>query len=62
MSITFESRGQLERALRRTAEARRQHERQTGEVDADWPCWYATFIDREQSGPPAQAKPLIQPT
>lgn len=50
MRLTFDSAGDLARALRRAAHAHHQHEQQTGRQDPDWPSWYALYIEREQAG------------
>jgi len=50
MRLTFDSAGDLARALRRAADAHHQYEQQTGRPDPDWPTWYATHIEREQAG------------
>ena len=47
MQLTFDSAGDLARALRRAADAHHQRE-QTG-PDPDWPTWYARYIEREQA-------------
>jgi catechol 2,3-dioxygenase-like lactoylglutathione lyase family enzyme len=46
----FASSTELAAALRRVAAAHHEHERRTGEQDADWPAWYAEYIVREQGG------------
>ena len=43
MLLTFDSASDLARALRRAADAHRQHEEHTGRPDADWPNWYALY-------------------
>jgi hypothetical protein len=50
MLLTFDSAGDLARALRRAADAHRQHEEHTGRPDADWPNWYALYLELEQAG------------
>ncbi len=40
----------LANAMRRAEAAHGEHERRTGERDADWPTWYATYMAAEQSG------------
>lgn len=47
---TFESTGALASALRRAEVAHIEHEKRTGQRDADWPSWYAEYLVREQSG------------
>ena len=37
-------------ALRRAATAHGEHEKRTGEADANWPDWYAEYMVSEQSG------------
>jgi hypothetical protein len=50
MQLTFDSAGDLARALRRAADAHDRHKQQTGRPDPDWPTWYALYIEREQAG------------
>jgi len=40
----------LAEALRRAAAAHGEHEARTGQADANWPDWYATYMVREQTG------------
>ena len=47
---TFTSPTELAGALRRAEAAHGQHEKRTGQRDADWPAWYAEYMVREQSG------------
>jgi catechol 2,3-dioxygenase-like lactoylglutathione lyase family enzyme len=47
---TFASSAELAAALYRAAAAHGEHEKRTGERDANWPTWYAEYIVREQSG------------
>ena len=47
---TFNSPSDLAGALRRAAAAHGEHEKRTGQQDADWPDWYATYIVSEQAG------------
>ena len=47
---TFASTGDLASALRRAEAAHGQHEKRTGQRDANWPDWYADYMVREQSG------------
>jgi catechol 2,3-dioxygenase-like lactoylglutathione lyase family enzyme len=49
---TFTSPTELASALRRAEAAHGEHERRTGQRDADWPNWYAEYIVREQAGKP----------
>jgi catechol 2,3-dioxygenase-like lactoylglutathione lyase family enzyme len=47
---TFTSSTELAAALRRAEAAHGEHEKRTGQRDADWPDWYAEYIVREQAG------------
>ena len=47
---TFTSSTELATALRRAAAAHGEHEKRTGQQDANWPDWYAEYIVREQAG------------
>jgi catechol 2,3-dioxygenase-like lactoylglutathione lyase family enzyme len=49
---TFTSSTELAGALRRAAAAHGEHEKRTGQHDADWPDWYAEYMVREQAGKP----------
>src|SRR5258708_786883 len=49
---TFTSPTELAAALRRAAAAHGEHEKRTGQHDANWPDWYADYIVREQAGEP----------
>jgi catechol 2,3-dioxygenase-like lactoylglutathione lyase family enzyme len=49
---TFTSSTELAAALRRAEAAHGEHEKRTGQRDADWPTWYAEYIVREQAGRP----------
>ncbi len=49
---TFTSSLELASTLRRAAAAHGEHEKRTGQRDADWPNWYAEYIVREQAGKP----------
>ena len=51
-TTTFSSSTELATALRRAAAAHGEHEKRTGQHDADWPGWYAEYIVREQAGKP----------
>ena len=46
------SAAELAAALRRAAAAHGEHEKRTGEHDADWPDWYAEYIVNERAGKP----------
>jgi catechol 2,3-dioxygenase-like lactoylglutathione lyase family enzyme len=49
---TFTSTNELAAALRRAEAAHGEHEKRTGQRDADWPNWYAEHIVTEQAGKP----------
>jgi catechol 2,3-dioxygenase-like lactoylglutathione lyase family enzyme len=49
-ATTFASTADLASAFRRAEAAHGEHEKRTGERDANWPDWYATYIAAEQSG------------
>ena len=49
-TTTFASVSDLAAALRRAEAAHGEHEKRTGQRDADWPDWYAEYIVREQAG------------
>jgi catechol 2,3-dioxygenase-like lactoylglutathione lyase family enzyme len=51
-ATTFASSTDLASALRRAAAAHGEHEKRTGQHDANWPDWYAEYIVREQAGTP----------
>ena len=40
----------LASALRRAEAAHGEHEKRTGQRDANWPDWYATYMVAEQAG------------
>ncbi len=46
----FGSANDLASALRRAEAAHGQHEKRTGQRDADWPTWYAAYMVAEQNG------------
>jgi catechol 2,3-dioxygenase-like lactoylglutathione lyase family enzyme len=46
----FASTQDLASALRRAEAAHGQHEKRTGQRDANWPDWYAAYMVAEQSG------------
>jgi catechol 2,3-dioxygenase-like lactoylglutathione lyase family enzyme len=48
-TTTFASVSDLAAALRRAEAAHGEHEKRTGQRDADWPDWYAEYIVREQA-------------
>jgi catechol 2,3-dioxygenase-like lactoylglutathione lyase family enzyme len=48
--ISFGSAGELADAIRRASAAHHEHEKRTGEADANWPDWYAAYLVAEQTG------------
>ncbi len=49
-ATTFGSVSDLSSALRRAEAAHGEHEKRTGERDANWPDWYAKYTVAEQAG------------
>jgi catechol 2,3-dioxygenase-like lactoylglutathione lyase family enzyme len=49
-ATTFNSASDLSSALRRAEGAHGEHEKRTGERDANWPDWYAKYMVAEQAG------------
>src|SRR6266480_1815603 len=49
-ATTFNSASDLASALRRAEAAHGEHEKRTGERDANWPDWYAKYMIAEQAG------------
>src|SRR5207253_8472789 len=49
-ATTFGSASDLASALRRSEAAHGEHEKRTGQRDANWPDWYANYIVAEQAG------------
>jgi hypothetical protein len=49
---TYTSSADLKAALRRAEAAHGEHEKRTGERDANWADWYAEYMVREQTGQP----------
>jgi hypothetical protein len=49
MQLSFDSVNDLEQALRRAAAAHGEHEKEIGHEDADWPVWYAAYMERERA-------------
>ncbi|MBW0004876.1 MAG: VOC family protein [Hyphomicrobiales bacterium] len=47
---SFTSSSELAAALRRAAAAHGEHEKRSGQPDANWPDWYAEYMVREQAG------------
>jgi catechol 2,3-dioxygenase-like lactoylglutathione lyase family enzyme len=52
---TFTSSIELAKALRRAEAAHGEHEKRTGERDANWSGWYAEYMVAEQAGQPLPA-------
>jgi len=48
----FASAAYLASALRRAEAAHGEHEKRTGQRDANWPDWYAAYMVAEQAGEP----------
>jgi catechol 2,3-dioxygenase-like lactoylglutathione lyase family enzyme len=49
---SYASSTDLAAAMRRAEAAHGEHEKRTGQRDADWPSWYAAYMIAEQSGKP----------
>jgi catechol 2,3-dioxygenase-like lactoylglutathione lyase family enzyme len=49
-ATTFASADDLASAFRRAEAAHGEHEKRTGQRDANWPDWYAAYMVAEQSG------------
>jgi hypothetical protein len=49
-ATSFGSAGDLASAMRRAAAAHGEHEKRTGQRDANWPDWYAAYMVAEQNG------------
>jgi len=49
-NTTYASAHDLAQAMIRAAKAHEQHEKRTGQSDANWPDWYAEYMVREQLG------------
>ena len=49
-TTTFASANDLASALRRAEAAHGEHEKRTGQRDANWPDWYAEYMVAEQAG------------
>ena len=47
---TFASTADLAAAMRRASVAHGEHEKRTGEADANWPDWYAAYMVAEEAG------------
>jgi hypothetical protein len=50
VATTFASANDLASAFRRAEAAHGEHEKRTGQRDANWPDWYAAYMVAEQSG------------
>jgi catechol 2,3-dioxygenase-like lactoylglutathione lyase family enzyme len=49
-NTTYASAHDLAQAMIRASKAHGEHEKRTGQPDANWPDWYAEYMVREQSG------------
>ena len=49
-AISFGSISDLSGAFRRAEAAHGEHEKRTGQRDANWPDWYARYMAAEQTG------------
>ena len=49
-TTTFASANDLAGAMRRAAVAHGEHEKRSGQRDANWPDWYAAYMVAEQAG------------
>jgi hypothetical protein len=49
-TTTFASSNDLANAMRRAEAAHGEHEKRTGQRDANWPDWYAEYMVAEQAG------------
>jgi hypothetical protein len=49
-TTTFASTNDLASAFRRAEAAHGEHEKRTGQRDANWPGWYAAYMVAEQAG------------
>jgi hypothetical protein len=49
-TISFNSASDLASAFRRAEAAHGEHEKRTGQRDANWPEWYAAYMVAEQAG------------
>jgi catechol 2,3-dioxygenase-like lactoylglutathione lyase family enzyme len=49
-ATTFASASDLANAMRRAEAAHGEHEKRTGQGDANWPDWYAKYMAAEQAG------------
>jgi catechol 2,3-dioxygenase-like lactoylglutathione lyase family enzyme len=49
-ATSFGTASDLASAMKRAETAHGEHEKRTGQRDADWPAWYAAYMVAEQSG------------
>jgi catechol 2,3-dioxygenase-like lactoylglutathione lyase family enzyme len=49
-ATSFGSVSDLANAMRRAEAAHGEHEKRTGQADANWPDWYASYMSAEQAG------------
>jgi len=49
-TTAFASANDLASALRRAAAAHGEHEKCNGQLDSNWPEWYAAYMASEQAG------------
>jgi catechol 2,3-dioxygenase-like lactoylglutathione lyase family enzyme len=49
-ATSFATASDLASAMRRAEAAHGEHEKRTGEADANWPDWYAAYMVAEQAG------------
>jgi len=49
-TTAFSSADDLASAMRRASAAHGEHEKRTGQPDANWPDWYAAYMVAEQAG------------
>ena len=49
-ATSYGSATELAHAMRRAEAAHGEHEKRTGQRDADWPTWYAAYMAAEQAG------------
>jgi len=49
-TTTFASANDLASAMRRAAAAHSEHEKRSGQNDANWPDWYAAYMSAQQAG------------
>ncbi|HSY64271.1 MAG TPA: VOC family protein [Terriglobales bacterium] len=50
VTTTFASANDLASAMQRAAAAHGEHEKRSGQRDANWPDWYAAYMAAEQAG------------